>query len=80
MDPLHLAILAQQWALEHWWLAFWLAFWALVFAAIIIIALVNLVRFLVNRPLRTIKVLVRGWPPEHLDADGDFRPAPEVKS
>jgi len=24
-----------------------------------------------NRLLRTIKVLFRGWPPEHLDADGD---------
>ena len=27
-----------------------------------------------NRLLRTIKVVVRGWPPEHLDADGDFKP------
>ena len=24
-----------------------------------------------NRLLRTIKALIRGWPPEHLDADGD---------
>jgi hypothetical protein len=27
----------------------------------------------VNRILRTVKVAVRGWPPPHLDADGDFR-------
>ncbi|MCK4821876.1 hypothetical protein KA005_39285, partial [bacterium] len=24
-----------------------------------------------NRVLQTIKVIFRGWPPEHLDADGD---------
>lgn len=29
---------------------------------------------LLNRPLRTLKVLVRGWPPSHLDADGDWKP------
>ncbi len=28
----------------------------------------------VNRTLRTVKVLVRGWPPPHLDADGDWKP------
>ena len=26
---------------------------------------------IINRVLRTIKVIFRGWPPEHLDADGD---------
>ena len=28
---------------------------------------------LCNRILRTIKVIARGWPPEHIDADGDFK-------
>jgi len=32
---------------------------------------------LVNRVLRTIKVAVRGWPPPHLDADGDWKPEPK---
>ena len=32
---------------------------------------------LINRVLRTIKVTARGWPPEHLDADGDWKPKPE---
>ncbi len=27
-----------------------------------------------NRVLRTIKVCVKGWPPAHLDADGDWEP------
>lgn len=30
-----------------------------------------------NRILRTINVAVRGWPPEHLDADGDWKPEAE---
>jgi hypothetical protein len=30
-----------------------------------------------NRLMRTIKVCVRGWPPEHLDADGDWKPEPK---
>jgi hypothetical protein len=30
-----------------------------------------------NRILRTVKVAVRGWPPEHLDADGDWKPVPK---
>lgn len=27
-----------------------------------------------NRILRTIKVCNQGWPPSHLDADGDWKP------
>jgi hypothetical protein len=30
-----------------------------------------------NRTLRTINVAINGWPPEHLDADGDWKPEPE---
>ncbi len=29
------------------------------------------------RGLRTINVATRGWPPAHLDADGDWKPAPD---
>lgn len=50
------------------WCALWLG-WAVLFFAEIIYRILN-------RILRTIKVVVRGWPPEHLDADGDFRPQP----
>lgn len=76
MELIHVAILAQQWATEHWWMAFWLAFWALVLGySLLRIVLVLPVRLAV-RVLRAIKVLLRGWPPAHLDADGDWRPVP----
>lgn len=32
-----------------------------------------------NRLMRHLNIRKHGWPPEHLDADGDFKPAPEVK-
>ena len=55
---------------EHWFLAFFvlLAVHSIVYA---------IVFRLPNRILRTIKVVSKGWPPEHLDADGDFKPEPE---
>lgn len=70
MDPIYAAILIQQWADTHWWLAFWLAFWALVFAY----GALLVVNRTIIRVLRFVKILARGWPPEHLDADGDYRP------
>ena len=27
-----------------------------------------------NRTVRCINIVVRGWPPAHLDADGDLKP------
>lgn len=29
------------------------------------------------RVTRSINVAIRGWPPAHLDADGDWKPEPE---
>jgi len=49
------------------WCALWLGWPAFQLAIVVCFRLPN-------RILRTIKVLVRGWPPEHLDADGDFQP------
>ncbi len=62
-----------QFAGEHWFLT-WSAMWLLwgVYA-LLEIAFRRLLFTLPNRLLRTIKVLFRGWPPEHLDADGDFK-------
>jgi hypothetical protein len=57
---------------EHGFLA-WCALWGIWPAFGVAHAL--LFR-LPNRILRTVKVLVRGWPPEHLDADGDHKPDP----
>lgn len=29
---------------------------------------------------RATNILVRGWPPKHLDADGDFKKTPEANT
>ncbi len=34
----------------------------------------------INRILRTIRIARYGWPPAHLDADGDWKPAPKTES
>lgn len=52
------------------WCSLWL-FW-------MIVPLASLLLKIANRMLRSLKVLLRGWPPAHLDADGDFLPAPET--
>lgn len=54
---------------EHWFLTFL----ALVFAY----GLAALALKLVVRLFRMLTVMARGWPPEHLDADGDWKPEPE---
>lgn len=48
-----------------------------------VILLVIVLQFFTNvwcRFVRTIKVLCRGWPPSHLDADGDWKSQAEEKS
>ena len=65
--------LLMGWATEHWWLAFWLVLWAMCFAY----GLMAFAGKLVNRVFRMCMVLLRGWPPAHVDADGDWRPAPK---
>lgn len=65
-------ILIQQWATEHWWMAFWLVFWALLFAYGAFAMAYRLGRM----TWRSIVVLCRGWPPAHLDADGDWKTEP----
>ena len=57
---------------EHWFLA-WSALW-LVWAVVPIAIQCS---WIVNRILRAINVALRGWPPEHQDADGDWRPLPK---
>lgn len=48
----------------------WCALWLLWPAGWIILTIV--IR-LPNRILRCINIVTRGWPPEHLDADGDWK-------
>lgn len=52
--------------------------WFLTFIALCFVYGLGLTALrLVIRLFRMIKVLVRGWPPSHLDADGDWKPQPE---
>ena len=50
------------------WCALWLGWPILHLAKLLLFSLPV-------RILRTLNVVFRGWPPEHLDADGDFKPA-----
>lgn len=52
-----------NWAFEHWFLTFLLT-WIVISAA----------SNLISRLFRIIVVTFRGWPPAHLDADGDWKP------
>ena len=63
---------------DHYFLA-WSALWLVWGAIWLPMALGSMLMQLVNRVLRAIKVACRGWPPSHLDADGDWRPFPEEK-
>ena len=54
---------------QHWFLTWCLA-WPASFLALVVICMPFKI---INRILRTIKVLARGWPPEHIDADGDWK-------
>lgn len=35
------------------------------------------IMFIICRALRFAQVAIRGWPPAHLDADGDWKSKPE---
>lgn len=52
----------------------WLAFFLAWIAAWLIVAPFNFVFRCWNRYLRSRNIAARGWPPAHLDADGDFKP------
>ena len=52
------------------WCALWL-FWGIV-------PIATVAASLITRLYRAVMVSARGWPPEHLDADGDWRPADET--
>lgn len=42
-----------------------------ILACVVIVMGLMIIRLL-GRVLRTINIAIRGWPPEHLDADGDW--------
>lgn len=52
------------------WCALWLA-WPVLGTAHALLFKIP------DRIMRTIRVCAKGWPPEHLDADGDWKPGTE---
>lgn len=55
---------------EHPWLA--------LLCLIACVTVIEMLFFrLPNRMLRAGNIRQRGWPPPHLDADGEFKPEPE---
>lgn len=43
----------------------------------LILLTIEFFRMVIRRGYRCIMVTARGWPPEHLDADGDFKIEPK---
>ena len=52
------------------WVSFFLA-WLLLHL------IVKIMNIFIVRPLRVINIWLNGWPPPHLDADGDWKPEEE---
>jgi hypothetical protein len=53
---------------DHWALAFW----AILIGGGIATTAINGIRLVISRIFRCINIAIRGWPPAHLDADGDW--------
>lgn len=51
-----------------------------LFALLALCEVTSTVFRIVNRTLRAQNIKRHGWPPEHCDADGDFRPVPKEDS
>jgi len=69
---------------DCWFMTFLLSFpifitiWIFISGVFgIVYALANGVYKILCRSIRLVMVAFRGWPPEHVDADGDFRPRPK---
>lgn len=73
MDATNFYAFALSFAAEHWFLA-----WCMLWLLWPVVTLPSLAFRLINRTYRVINIAIRGWPPAHLDADGDWRPPPKV--
>lgn len=62
-----------------------MSFWAFcaehyILAFFMLCAAYYITRAIVVRGTRSFMVAMRGWPPSHLDADGDWKPEPEKET
>jgi len=53
---------------------FWTFIGVSMLLPLILYFIVNGIIKIWSRFLRLLMILFRGWPPEHLDADGDWKP------
>lgn len=53
--------------------------WSALWLVWIVVPIVSKILSFYIRTLRLISILFRGWPPAHLDADGDHPPPPVIK-
>lgn len=58
---------------------FWVFCGSYVFIAMVLYFLVNGICKILSRFFRMVMVLTKGWPPNHLDADGDFNNENQTK-
>lgn len=69
-----------EWGKVHWWFFGWTVFWSLLLTVAMVLSIIrSFFCFLPNRILRSRNLKHNGWPPSHLDGDGDFRPLEEKK-
>lgn len=54
----------------------WCFLWLLWGPVGILLAVISFLQVFVVRTYRVLMVAFRGWPPSHLDADGDWKPQP----
>lgn len=74
MDATNFYAFALTFAAQHYFLI-WCALWLLW----PVVTLPHMAVALITRTYRMIMVALRGWPPAHLDADGDWKPAPKME-
>ena len=65
---------------EFWGEHYILAFFAIVLLACLAGTFIECAMKILNRILRSINIAIRGWPPQHLDADGDWMSVPVKES
>lgn len=58
----------------------WCTLWTIWGGVWLVMLFLQYTLKIISRVLRVFLVAIRGWPPAHLDADGDWKPEPEVES
>lgn len=64
-----------EWCGRHWFIAIV----GLLCASQVLTAILRTALVALTRTYRLVMVSARGWPPQHLDADGDWKPEPDAE-